>query len=107
MRIPTPPPAHAFAPASEERAFRFTSGEVVRSLEELGRALRAAPAGTVWYHREHLVPWVRDVAGDEPLARRLEHYAREGGEPETFRDLVADLVEMRVGELRGVAPIPA
>ena len=104
MRIPTPPPAHALAPLPDEKAFRFTSGASARNLADLADALRSAPAGTVWFHREHFVPWVRDLVGDEPLARRMEHYAREGGDPDVLRDTLADLVATRVEELRRAAP---
>lgn len=103
MRVPTPPPAHVVEPVEDARAFRFSNGRVARSLAELAAALHEVPAGTAYYHREHLVPWLRDVMGDEPLARRFEHYAREGGEPDAFRDLLADLAANRVEQLRGLA----
>jgi hypothetical protein len=103
MKVPTPLPAHALAPVPEERAFRFSNGASARSLAELAGVLRGVPAGVAWFHREHLVPWVRDVVGDEPLARRLDFYAREGGEPDAFHDLLADLLATRVDELRAVA----
>ena len=100
MKVPTPFPRHALEPAPDAQGFRFSSGALARDLVELAHALRAVPVGTAWYHREHLVPWVASIVGDEPLARRLDAYARAGGDPEVYRDTVADLVETRVDALR-------
>lgn len=103
MRIPASFPRHALEPVDEDRAFRLTSGGAARSLADLAGELRRAPSGAVWFHREHFVPWVRDVVGDEPLARRMDAYARSGADPDVLRDVLADLVSVRVEELRRAA----
>ena len=102
MKMPATP-SRVLETVSDERAFRFSHGGVARSLEELERALREAPAGPVWFHREHLVPWVRDVLGDEPLARRYEHYAQAHMDADVLRDALADLAATRLSGLRARA----
>lgn len=104
MKTPTPAPRHAWENAPEELAFRFSDGAAARSLAELARAIRHVPAATVWYHREHFAPWIAGVVGDEPLARRFEHYSRAGGDAEVLRDTLADLVETRLAQLRAPTP---
>jgi hypothetical protein len=99
VKVPRPPPAHARAPASEERAFRFQSGATARSLEEFARAVASEPAAVVNYHRHHYAPWLRDVVGDAPLARRVEAFAEESSAPDAFRDIVAALAQRRLEEL--------
>lgn len=99
VKVPSPPP-RVVEPVDEGLAFRFSNGATARSLVELEGVLRAAPPGVVWFHREHFVPWVRDVLGDEPLARRFEHYAAAHAAPDALKDVLADLVETRVRELR-------
>lgn len=91
---------HVSDPVSDEQAFRFQNGASARSLVEFRDAIAGSPAWVAWYHREHFVPWVRDVLGDEPLARRLEHYAEAGGEAELFRETLVDLAARRLDELR-------
>lgn len=103
MKVPRPLPAHAFVPAPEAQAFRFQSGGSARSLEELHARLAEAPAGVVWYHREHFPSWLRDVVGDDPLARRFAAYAAQAPHAESLRETLVGLVRFRLGELRGAA----
>lgn len=102
MKIPSPPPRHVRDAAPDHLAFRFQSGEVARSLAEFGTHLRGAPATSVWFHREHFVPWLREVLGDDPLARRVEAYASDARDAEVLRELLVDLVDARVGQLESV-----
>jgi hypothetical protein len=86
-----------------ERGFRFQHGPLACSLEEFRIAIAQAPVEVVHYHREHFVPWVRDVLGDEPLARRLEAYAESGAAPDVYREIVVDLVGRRPTSQRSPA----
>jgi len=92
---PLAPPRHAFDPVAEDLAFRLHSGGVARSLEELEARLAEAPAAVAWYHRGHFAPWVRDVVGDEGLARRLEGFAHTP-DPEAYRDAVLGVLRTRL-----------
>lgn len=83
----------------EERGFRFQHGALARSLPEFRDVLANAPAGVVSYHRGHFAAWVRDVLRDEPLARRLEHYATEAPDADVYRETVLELVARRCAEL--------
>jgi len=100
VKVPDPFPPHALDPAREDVAFVFRDGARVRSLAELAARLPLADAETVAYHRAHLVPWVRDVVGDPPLARRLEAYAEPAPAPGTLKEILCALVAQRVETLR-------
>lgn len=82
----------------EDRGFRFQHGPLACSLSEFATALAQAPTGIVYYHREHYVPWVRDVLGDSPLARRLEAYAMAPPAPDVYRETILELVRTRLRE---------
>lgn len=99
MKLPATPPPFVFTPAPSELAFRFADGAQARSLRELADRLPQASTDTVWYHREHIVPWIWHVVGDEPLARRVESYARSGGDPALFHETLRDLVAHRLDQL--------
>jgi hypothetical protein len=103
VRIPQPYPAHAFEPAPEAQAFRFQSGTFARSLAELEERLASEGPFVVWYHRDHFPPWLRDVGGDAPLARRFAQFAAESPEPEALRAILSGLVRTRLAELRALA----
>lgn len=106
MKITPTAMRHVSDPVPDEQAFRFQNGAAARSLVEFRDALAASPTWLAWYHREHFVPWVRDVLGDAPLARRIEHYAETGGDPELFRETLRDLATRRIEELRASARLP-
>ena len=99
MKVPSPPPRHVREPAPDPLGFRFRSGESARSLEEFEAALRRAPADALMFHREHFVPWLRDVVRDDPLARRVESYAQEARDGELLREILVDLVGRRLAQL--------
>lgn len=103
MKITPTAMRHVSDRVPDERGFHFQNGAVARSLEEFRDAIAGAPAWAVWYHRAHFVPWLAGVLGDEPLARRIEHYAESGGDADLFRETVLDLVRSRVEELRAAA----
>jgi hypothetical protein len=100
MHVPVPAPRFVRREAPEAQAFVLQDGQRARSLAQLVDALSRAAPGVAWYHREHFVPWLRDVVGDEPLARRFEFYARAGGDPEILRDTLVALGRARLAELR-------
>lgn len=104
MKITPSALRHVSDPVSDDLAFRFQNGAAARSLEEFRDAVAGAPAWAVWYHRAHFVPWLAGVLGDEPLARRVEHYAECGGDADIFRETVRDLVSRRVEELTATPP---
>ncbi|GEM_PF-4565881 len=99
MRIPEPPPRHVRDDAPDAEAFRFSDGQTASSLAGLVEALSRATPTVVGYHREHFVPWLRDVVGDEPLARRFAYYAQAGGEPDVLRETLVALGRARLREL--------
>lgn len=82
-----------------ERGFRFQHGPVALNLREFRTALAQAPASVAFYHREHYAPWLREVVGDLPLARRIEAYVADPPAPEVYRELLVDLVARRCAEL--------
>lgn len=98
---PSSPPRHAFDPVADDLAFRLQSGGVARSLEELEARLAEAPASVAWFHRAHFVPWVRDVVGDAPLARRLEAYA-DVPDAEAYHDAALGVLRTRLRALRRI-----
>lgn len=100
MRIPDPAPRHVRQEAPPEAAFAFQDGQQARDLEQLVDALGRASPAVVWYHREHLVPWLRDVVGDGPLAARFAYYARAGGDADILRETLVALGRARLAELR-------
>lgn len=89
------------AEVPEEMGFRFQHGPVATSLRDFANALAQAPTSVVHYHRAHYPPWVRDVLGDEPLARRLEQFAQESPAPDVYRDIVVSLVARRAADAAG------
>lgn len=84
-------------PVREELAFRFRHGPAARSLPEFHALLATAPPEAVHFHREHFAPWLRDVLGEAPLARRFEQYAEAGAEPGVLRETLVALVARRLG----------
>lgn len=82
-------------PVTDARAFRLHSGGLARSLDELEARLAESPAHVAWYHREHFAPWVRDVLGDAPFARRLEAFAATP-DADAYRDIVLGLLRTRL-----------
>jgi len=96
VRIPTPSPLREAPPA---QAFRLRSGEEARSLVQLASALSRASPGDVEFHKAHFPAWLRGVLGDEPLARRFEHYAAAGGDADVLRATLAALARRRAEEL--------
>ena len=103
MMVPNPAPRYVRDASPEGIAFRFVDGSMARSLAQLVTALQHASVETAWYHREHLAPWLREVLHDEPLARRVEHFARAGLAPDVFRETVLALARSRLDELTRVA----
>ena len=100
MKIPSPPPRYAFDPCPAAQAFRFRDGASVRSLQELHERLRSsAVADLVAFHRGHFAPWLRDVVGDAPLARRVEDIAASGAVPDALQDALRGLCATRLQEL--------
>lgn len=99
MKVPSPPPRYVTEPAPEPLGFRFDTGATARSLAEFHERLREAPPQTVWYHRAHFVPWLREVVGDDPLARRVEAYAQDARDAQVLQEILADLVRARVEQL--------
>lgn len=100
MRIPDPPPRFVRQEAPDEAAFALQDGQRARDLEQLVDALARASPSVVWYHREHFVPWLRDVVGDAPLAARFAHYAAAGGDAEILRETLVGLGRARLAQLR-------
>lgn len=94
------PDAPSTLEVPDEQGFRFQHGPVARSHREFATALAQAPTSVVFYHREHYVPWVRDVLQDAPLARRLDAYLSSPPAPDVYRDFVVELVRKRVVELQ-------
>lgn len=80
----------------QEQGFRFQHGPVARSLAQFRAIVAEAPPETVFYHREHFVPWVRDILHELPLARRLEGYVANAPAPDVYREIVLDLVSRRL-----------
>ncbi len=65
------------ATVPEEYVFRCHDGRILKDMKELGEALAAISDETFAYHsnpeRKDFSNWVRDVIGDEKLARDLEN----------------------------------
>lgn len=101
MRIPTPAPRFVREETQDAQAFVFEDGRRAKSLEQLVDVLAHAQGNLAWHHREHFPAWLRDVVGDEPLARRFEHYARMGGDADVLRQTLVGLGRLRVRELAG------
>jgi hypothetical protein len=99
MHVPDPAPRFARQDAPETAAFVMQDGQRVHSLAQLVETLQRASPGVAWYHRDHFVPWLREVLRDEPLARRFEHFARMGGDPEVLRETLLALARARLAEL--------
>lgn len=63
------------APVPEEKVFWGSDGRVLRDMRELGEALTTMSDETFAYHcnseKKDFSNWVRDVIGDDQLARRL------------------------------------
>ena len=64
------------ADVSDEVVFRCCDGQMLRNLRELGSVL-AGPGSEIFVHhvtegRNDFSTWVRDIIGDEKLARDLE-----------------------------------
>jgi len=63
------------AKVPEEHVFRCCDGRVLRDMKELGEALTSMTDETFAYHsneeKKDFSNWVRDVMGDEKLARDL------------------------------------
>lgn len=100
MKVPHPPPRFVVEPTPEAQAFRFRSGALARSMTEFRDELGRIDGDTLWYHRSHFVPWLRDVLGDDPLARRVEGYATEARDAEVLREVLVDLVAKRAKQLQ-------
>ncbi|HUR69298.1 MAG TPA: hypothetical protein VM370_08625 [Candidatus Thermoplasmatota archaeon] len=81
---------------AEPLAFRFQHGPLARSLAEFGAIVAQAPVDVVWYHRAHIVPWLRDVLREVALARRLDALAESGPAPDVYREIVVELVRRRI-----------
>src|SRR5687767_8705534 len=91
------PAKHAApGPLPENLGFRFRHGPVAHDLAEFERILAKAPADVVTFHRPHYAGWLRDVLGDEPLARRFEAYDAGGAEGDALRDVLCALVRRRL-----------
>lgn len=82
----------------EELGFRFQHGPLARSLSEFASAIAQAPTSVVYYHREHYVPWMRDVLHETKLARRLEGYAAAPPAPDVYREILVDLLRARLAD---------
>ncbi len=61
----------------EEYVFRCHDGRILKDMKELGEALAAISDETFAYHsnpeRKDFSNWVRDIIGDEKLAKDLEN----------------------------------
>ncbi|MEA3201004.1 MAG: hypothetical protein QOE90_2432 [Thermoplasmata archaeon] len=101
MHVPVPAPRFVREEAPEAQAFVLHDGRRARSLAQLVDVLAGSPAALAAYHREHFAPWLRDVVGDEPLARRFDFFARQGGDPDALRETLVALGRARVRELDG------
>ena len=75
LKVPTPFPPHALDACPPERAFRFL-------------------------HKDHYAPWLREVVGDAPLARRVEAFAASGAAASALQGVLAGLARTRLEELR-------
>lgn len=91
-----PPKRHAPAPVPDHLGFRFRHGPVAHDLAEFEALLAKAPADVVTFHRPHYAGWLREVLGDEPLARRFEAYDAGGAEGDALRDVLVALVHLRL-----------
>jgi len=64
------------ADVPHEHAFRFHDGRILRNLGELGEALKTMKKDTFAFHanaqKNDFSNWVRDVIGDQKLARDLD-----------------------------------
>jgi hypothetical protein len=60
----------------EEYVFWCCDGHVMKNMQELGDALNSMTEETFAYHanteKNDFVKWVRDIIGDEKLAKNLE-----------------------------------
>ena len=100
MKVPSPPPRFVNEPMPDAQAFRFRSGALARSMSEFREQLERVDRETLWYHRGHFTPWLREVLGDDPLARRVDDYASEARDVEMLREVLVDLVAKRAAQLR-------
>lgn len=68
-------PKRLLAKVPEEYVFRCCDGRVLRDMKELGEALTSMTEETFAYHsneeKKDFSNWVKDIIGDEKLARDL------------------------------------
>jgi len=64
------------ADVPHEHAFRFHDGRILRNMGDLGEALRTMNKATFAFHassqKNDFSNWVKDVIGDQKLARELD-----------------------------------
>jgi hypothetical protein len=77
-----------FANVPESQAFKCCDGRIIRNVRELGKTLAHMSEGTFKYHvnqcKNDFSTWVREVIGDEKLARHLN---RTSNKNETLREI--------------------
>ena len=83
----------------EHNAFRCCDGRVVRSVRDLGKTLAHMADDTFTYHansnKNDFSNWIKDVIGDEKLAR---HLSRTSDRRQTLREL-SDRITYLSGQL--------
>lgn len=83
------------ADVPEDRVFWLHDGGVLRNLKEMGQSLSSMSDETFMYHhnteRMDFVNWVRDVIGDDKLARELARPTNRMQASRTVQRRIAEL----------------
>lgn len=83
----------------EQYVFWCHDGHILKSMKELGEALSVMTDETYGYHsnaeKKDFSNWVRDIIGDEKMARGLEEAGTRAGAAEFVASRIASLTRQQ------------